>query len=111
MPPALAQGSNPDVVVEAAYLVIRALRNVGRGYGRAEVSPEGSDAGSRLAASALREIAVAEGSDVRSLPPDRIRQYIEALEELSNQSYETSVGGYDSGRVEQLLGTLHQRKR
>jgi hypothetical protein len=111
IPPALEGSDTADVAVEASYFVIRALRNSARGYERPEISREGSDRVFDVATLALREIAEAEGRDVRSLPPDRVRGYIEILERFSSEAYETSVGGYDTQNAEDLLNALREPRR
>ncbi|MGD0454739.1 MAG: hypothetical protein ABSB69_14185 [Solirubrobacteraceae bacterium] len=110
LPSALEQGSDPGVIVEATYFVIRVLRNGLRGYEKAEVSPEGSDEAFRLATRALDEIGTMEGSDVSTLTEERLVEYIERLEQLSSQKFEASVGGYDAERATQLLDSLRERK-
>ncbi len=108
VPPALEQGSDPGVIVEATYFVIRVLRNGLRGYETAEVSPEGSGEAFHLATRALDEMGVMEGSNLSALPKERLVEYIERLEALSSQQYEASVGGYDTERATQLLDSLRE---
>jgi hypothetical protein len=110
IPPALEQGSDPGVIVDATYFVIRALRNVLRQYDEITVSREGSEPAFQLAKLALGEIVEMEGGEAVEISAKRLLEYIERLEDFSNQTYEISVGGYDAERAAELLDGLRESK-
>jgi hypothetical protein len=98
--------ATPDVVIEAAYFVIRTLRNHLRGYQSLAVSPESPEPAYQLAHQALVEIQEAEGQDLHDIPPERARAYIEAVEQLSRQTFDAASGPGDAAKADDLLAQL-----
>jgi hypothetical protein len=96
----------PNVVIEAAYFVIRTLRNQLRGYQSLAVSPEGPEPAYQLAHQALAEIQEAEGQDLRNIPEERARAYIEAVEQLSRETFDAASGPGDAAKADDLLAQL-----
>lgn len=98
--------ATPAVVIDAAYFVIRTLRNHLRGYQSLAVSPESPEPAYRLAHQALAEIQEAEGQNLVDISQERARAYIEAIEQLSRETFDAVSGPGDTAKADDLLVQL-----
>jgi hypothetical protein len=92
IPLALSGASEARDAIDAAYFVIRVLRNAGRGYSKTPVSTEPPIEARHLAEEAIAEIEAREGSVIPQLDPERIRDYIAVLEEWLRMTYLRNIG-------------------
>jgi hypothetical protein len=102
VPQSLLKASDSEAVIDAAYFVVRALRNATRGYPTAIVSSEPSPEARDLAERSINEIEVREKRPIRQLSRDRIDDYIASLEDLQRTRYLDTVGS-DTARAESIL--------
>ena len=105
LPAALLQDPDTETLVDACYYVIRALRNVSRGYKNAPVSTEPSQKAYDLAQRVIREIEAREKTPINGLEIGRISHYITLLEELLRTSYRDAVGE-DPARAADILAEM-----
>jgi hypothetical protein len=106
LPRALDAETDAAVIVDAAYFVIRALRNRLRNYPRPEVSPESPGRAFDLAGRALAQIQAAEAADLAQIAPEQILAYIELLEGLSRSEFGEVAGTQEAGEAQTLLEQL-----
>ncbi len=102
IPPSLRDESDNAVLVDGIYYLVRALRNLGRGYRETTISTEAATGARELAEQAVREIELHQGSSVANLDPKTITAYTESLEDLLRRTYVDSVG-LDTTRAANIL--------
>ena len=104
VPASLEAITDEMLAIDASYFVVRVLRNLGRGFGKASVSREPSAEARELAVRALQEIENSEGVAVVALGRDRISAYIAVLEDFQD----SRARGADADRAGAILEEMRQ---